>query len=275
MYSDYEGQLVIQAGQVIEDPALVQCYGNEGFVYEVIRILHGRPLLFRAHFERLMRSIALKGWTHDFAFEALKNDLKQLVQRNQLINQNIKIRVDRVGENLQIILYPIHSRYPSESLYHSGAQTDCIAIERKDPNAKAFDNNMLRLRAKLEESGLHELLLINHEGCVTEGSKSNVVFIRGHQLYSAPEAEILLGVTRSVLKHAVQREQVFEWIEGPIPQTELQTFDGAFLTGTSIHLLPISHIGTISYDTPNLDAFAALKALFYRQIEKEHEEDLW
>lgn len=272
MYSDYEGKYFIQQGKLFSDINDVQSLNKEGFIYEVIRVLDGKLLLFRSHISRLQQSIRLKGWPELNETEQICEGLKQLIALNAIENQNIKIRVDLVENELCIILYPVHSRYPSKALYHDGALTALFAIERNDPNAKAFDHNMLIAREALAQSGLQELLLVNHLGHVTEGSKSNVVFMKGKTLYSAPEKDILLGITRVVLKHAVKNSD-FEWIEEPVHKDELDGYDGAFLTGTSIHLLPIHAIGDVVYETEENLHFKELTALFLNQINREHEED--
>lgn len=272
MYSDYEGQYIIQQNKVLNGFKDAKCFESDGFVYEVIRVVEGRPLLFKSHIQRLMHSIELLNWPTLDGLEQLNQQLKQVISLNEIVNQNIKIRVDLWNGQLFTMVYPIHSRYPSEALYLSGARAGIFEMERTDPNAKAFNHRMLQVRTALEASDYQELLLLNHKGCITEGSKSNVVFLRGNQLHSAPESDILLGITRSVLKHAIS-DSSFEWIEREIALGDLEHFNGAFLTGTSIHLLPLHSVAHITYETETNPSFLALKALFLKQIEREHEED--
>lgn len=272
MYSDYEGRYIIQQNVVLEGFKDATCFESDSFVYEVIRVVEGRPLLFKSHIRRLMQSIELLKWPKLNGIESLNQQLKQVIALNQIVNQNIKIRVDLRKGQLFTIVYPIHSRYPSESLYQTGAKAGIFEMERTDPNAKAFTQHMLQVRTALEASDCQELLLLNHKGCITEGSKSNVVFMRGNQLHSALERDILLGITRSVLKHAIVGSS-FEWIEHELHLDALENFDGAFLTGTSIHLLPLHSVKHITYATEINPSFLALKTLFLKQIEREHEED--
>ncbi len=273
MYSDYEGKFMMQQGKVIDEPSDAICFSTIGFVYEVIRVLDGKLLLFQSHLERLKHSIELLKWPALSHTNTLYSQLNQLIELNGIINQNIKIRVDFVSGELNTILYPIISRYPSPNLYHEGAATALYTMERNDPNAKAFDNQMLIVREALVQSGLQEFLLVDHQGNITEGSKSNVIFIKGNTLYSAPDKDILLGISRSVLKNAVN-DTDFNWVEQPISAKEIQKFDGAFLTGTSIHLLPIHQIEDFLIETEKSRVFIKLTRLFLDQIEKENMEDL-
>lgn len=272
MYSDYEGRVLIEQGVVIDEVSHTRFFGNEGFVYEVIRVLDGQPLLIRSHLERLKHSIELMAWPNLENAEVLMENIKKIIALNDIQNQNIKIRVDLWQAKLHIVIYPIHSRYPAPELYQNGALTGLYNMERHDPNAKAFDHTMATAREMLQKSGLQELLLVNSEGCITEGSKSNVVFLKGKCLYTAPEKAILLGITRSVLKHAIEGS-VYEWIEEPIHRHQLEQYEGAFLTGTSIHLLPIHQLDHILYKTELSPIFHELNQLFINQIYREHEED--
>ena len=91
------------------------------------------------------------------------------------------------------------------------------------------------------------MLLVNREGRITEGSRSNVFFIRGREVWTAPSDRVLLGVTRSKVIDVI-REAGLDLHFKSVREDHLASFDAAFISGTSPKVLPIASIGDISYD---------------------------
>lgn len=93
------------------------------------------------------------------------------------------------------------------------------------------------------KAGAHDALLINRHGEITEGTRSNFYTIKERTIFTPPEPEILLGVTRD---HVLQlaRDHGFEIVEKSISLTTIREYDGAFLTSTSAKILPIRSVDT-------------------------------
>ena len=74
--------------------------------------------------------------------------------------------------------------------------------ERKDPESKVI-NHKLRssIYHKLIHEGGYEALLVNENNLITEGSRSNIFFLKGETLVTAPDNVILNGITR---KHILE-----------------------------------------------------------------------
>ncbi len=101
-----------------------------------------------------------------------------------------------------------------------------------------------------------ELLLADKQGYLTEGSRSNLFFIRGDEVLSAPDNRILLGVTRKYVMQAIERagaKMVVEMITAQDLANE--AIDAAFLSGSPIDLLPISSIDDIPLTSANNELF--------------------
>ena len=100
---------------------------------------------------------------------------------------------------------------------------------------------------KAKEVGAYDALLINRKGEIVEGTRTNFYCIKGKVIYSPPEEEILLGVTRKALLK-VAKENGYTVEERNIHIDTLSEFEGAFLTSTSSKLMPIRAIGTHRFD---------------------------
>ncbi len=146
-------------------------------------------------------------------------------------------------------VYQIKSNYPTEEIYKKGVKICTIDFERPDPLAKVYYKDMKdRVKHICETTDNFEVLLKNVHGAWTEGSRSNLFFIANGKVYSAKRAEILHGITRMKLLE-VLKELEIELIETTLDSENPQKFEAAFLTGTSIHVLPIYSIDEYIYSS--------------------------
>ena len=104
------------------------------------------------------------------------------------------------------------------------------------------------MRVKAIISGdLYEVLLVNRDGIITEGSRSNVFFIKNGEVYTSPTDAVLPGVTRTMIIRILE-EAGIPLHYSAVRQDELAGFDAAFISGTSPKVLPVANIGDIAYD---------------------------
>lgn len=221
-------------------------------IYEVIRIIDGVPLFLEEHLERMRKSASIVDYKIDRIDREIKEDIKRLILENQVKNLNVKlICTDVEGMGQIFLVFFIKSFYPSEEYYKEGIHTTLFHYERKNPNAKVQLSNFKREVAKrLEEKKAFEALLVNKNGYIPEGSRSNMFFVKENKLYTAPQGDVLLGITR---KHIFQvcEELGIKIVEENIHVGDLDKLDGAFMTGTSVNVLPISTIDHIKLNSVN------------------------
>ena len=214
-------------------------------VYEVIRVMEGVPLFIQGHLERLFNSLDLAGLNHNITENELIRAISQLVQVTQIRNNNVRLEVGlNPSEKLTWVLYWVESVYPNETVYQQGVKTVTHAITRENPHAKIYRSAYAQKIAQVRENTkAFEVILVNEQGVVTEGSRSNLFFVKGDVIVSALEANVLKGITRNKLLAL----DSFHFEERNILANKLATYDACFLTGTSIHILPISQIDDIEY----------------------------
>jgi len=254
----------IMRGQSVENPV----------VYEVIRIKNGVPVFLNAHFNRLEKSmkLMLKGKDMPKWLNSMNQHFHKLVKAEEIINQNIKIMVWNIGlPTCSWCMFPIKSTYPSKDVYAQGVDTEILKSERENPTAKIFHDMLIEtVTAMRKETGVFEVLLADRNDCLTEGSRSNLFLVKGGQVYTAPEGDILHGITREKLKSVLQAEGI-SCISIPLHLDELDTYDGAFLTGTSIHVLPVHAIGTHVFKSSENQLIKRIMNAFEASIEKDVE----
>ncbi|MCT4663400.1 MAG: aminotransferase class IV [Tissierellales bacterium] len=237
---EIRGKYIIQDGNIIlaENAEIML----DGSFYEVIRIYDGKFLFLNEHIERLEKSIIGAGYECPFDKEYLLELVNRLKQSLSILNQNIKIVVE-IENAKRISIYAIESKYPEKELYEMGVAVDCLNIKRDNPEIKLWNQNYKNIVNKVvKEKELFEVLLVDDDGTITEGSKSNVFFIKGDVVYTASTKKVLNGITRQKVIEAIKNANiVIEEID--VGVKDIKDIDAAFLTGTSLNILPISRIG--------------------------------
>jgi branched-chain amino acid aminotransferase len=110
----------------------------------------------------------------------------------------------------------------------------------------------------------YEALLVNEEQLITEGSRTNIFFIRGEVLFTAPEHMILSGITR---KHilAICAENEINVELSCARAGDIADYDAVFMTGTSPMLLPFNSIGLNRFNV-SLPMMETLRALYLLRV---------
>jgi len=242
----------ISNGQKLEASEIAQATVLQPTIYEVIRVIQGVPLFLEDHMERLQRSAESLDSDIKTVLPSIISDIKELILLNGNPEKNIKLVVFNLNnETPDYIMCFIKSSYPSKEQYAQGIHTILVHEERQNPNAKVVNNSLRELiNQKLAETGAYEALLVNNNGEITEGSRSNLFFTEQGKIYTALAQDVLIGITRKYILEACSNLGL-EVVEQPIPYSMLDYAEGAFITGTSPKLLPIASIERRQLDSAN------------------------
>jgi branched-chain amino acid aminotransferase len=220
-------------------------------LYEVIRVIDRTPLFFEDHVARLGRSTKLAGRRFTITMTEIRRLAALLVEENDISSGNFKmVYRDNPDPSKEILLiYFIKSRCPDKTMYRDGITVGLLAGERSDPAIKR-GNSPARKAADevLKEGAFYEMLLVNADGYVTEGSRSNVFFIADDALHTPPDGDVLSGVTRYKVIEISAREGI-KLLRRRISKNELGTFEAVFLTGTSLKVIAIRSVNGVSFRT--------------------------
>ncbi len=217
-------------------------------VYEVIRMVKGNPVFFHDHMERLVSSARIQKRKLLANIPTLRKDIISLVknERRKEINLKIVFNYNKGSDNY--LVYFIEPIYPSEEQYRKGVKGILFYAERKDPESKVI-NHKLRssIYHKLILEGGYEALLVNENNCITEGSRSNIFFLKNDTLTTAPDDTVLNGITRKYILD-ICRENRIRVKFGCVPVGSLADYDAVFMTGTSPMVLQFNCIGNIYFN---------------------------
>jgi D-alanine transaminase len=223
-------------------------------VYEVLRVINGRPFAARFHNERLRRSlegirISLAGKDSP---ESLTEIGRHLLEENGLLQgeATLYMQVTR-GATTRAHNFPPPEVPPTVYIsaarftpYSDLARNGASAITHPDLRWGRCDLKTLNLLPNVlasqaaKERGTFEAMLIR-DGVVTEGTKTNFFGVVDGTVRTHPcDEHILPGVTRSILRE-LARELSVDLDETPIQESEIPQLSELFLTGTTTDVMPV------------------------------------
>ena len=158
-------------------------------VYETLRVSNRQIYFIKDHIERLIESARIIGLEHPFAEREIEESINQIITKNNAETCNIKMLL--IGatskEEAQLFIICLNPLFPDKKLYRDGATLTTYKYERVFPHAKTL--NMLQSYLAYREAkklGAYDALLINFDGYITEGTRTNFFCIkRSNYLYTA------------------------------------------------------------------------------------------
>ena len=222
---------------------------RERIIYEVFRVASGVPLFYEDHIKRLESSFKLTNKAFSYKYDKIKEYILKLINANDIKFGNIKLTFDIKTDTMKII--SIKHSYPTEEMYEKGVNTIFYHGERINPNAKIIDTNFRsRVTEEINKHSAFEAILVNNDGYITEGSKSNIFMIKDGVLYTSPLKDVLPGVTRGRIIDVAKNNNI-KFEEKKIKYQDIETYDAIFISGTSPNILPIAKINNIEFDVNN------------------------
>lgn len=233
---------------------------DHGFLYgdgifESLRAYNGHIFMLEEHLERLEHSACAIKLELPFTRKKLEKLLYESLSRNNLQNARIRLTISRgegeLGLDMSLCPKPTvvvmsfeFSGYP-EKMYEQGLSAAIVITRRISPEALNpaikslnFLNNILaKEEAKIK--GAKEALMLNTKGQLTEGTTSNLFWVSNNTLKTpALKCGLLPGVTRRLVLD-VARQNKLDVVEGGFTPIELLSADEAFLTNTSLEIMPL------------------------------------
>jgi len=251
-YFSKNGKVLPSEEAVIPLSSIEYSYGFG--VYETLRVSNGQVYFLKDHLERLMESAKIIGLEHEFRENDIAKYFNQVILKNNAETCNVKMLLVGAPKNdeAQLFIICLNPLFLDKKLYHNGATVTTYKYERVFPHAKTL--NMLQsylAYRKAKEVGAYDALLINNDGFITEGTRTNFFCIKDKTIYTPREKDILLGITRKVLLK-VAKDNGFEVAEQDIKLSEIANFDGAFISSTSSKIIPIRQVDNVTLNSqPN------------------------
>jgi branched-chain amino acid aminotransferase len=227
-------------------------------VFEGIRVYGGKIFKLSEHLDRLYDSAKAIWLTIPMPKDEMVSVTEEAVRRSGIAEAYIRHIVTRgVGDlgldprkcpKPSVIIIVDTIRLFPEEVYETGlrvvtAGTPIPHRESLSPRVKSL-NYLAHILAKIEgiHSGADEVLMLDSEGHVAEGSGQNIFVVKDGAIRTpAPYAGILRGVTRDVVIE-LGRKAGYDVQETMLNRYDVYTADEAFFTGTASELIAIRQV---------------------------------
>jgi branched-chain amino acid aminotransferase len=229
-------------------------------------MVKGNPIFFHDHMERLTTSVKLQKRALLADIDTLRKAIVSLCRSDKKRESNLKIVFNYNNGVSNFLVYFIESSYPTELQYKKGVKGVLFFGERKDPEAKVI-NHKLRssIYHKLIHEGAYEAILVNENKIITEGSRSNIFFMKGDLLVTAPDNLVLRGITRKhILDICIENKIKVEF--SCVKADEITQYDAIFMTGTSPMVLPFNCIDD-KFFSVNFPLVESLRVLYLQKAD--------
>jgi len=249
-------------------------------VYEVLRIVEGIPLFFDDHHQRMINSCSLIGQEFKPDKNKLFRQIIELAKMNAFTTGNITIKLifspyetneptysGTQALRYSSLLYFIPHSYPTDDDYRNGVKVGFLEIERNNPEAKVEQGVKEKVIQSKQDTDIYEVMLVDKDGYITEGSRSNLVFMKGDTLYTCPLNRVLKGITLAKVLEIASAENIPVVFEA-VHRSGISSYDALFITGTSPRILPVSNAGDTNFDTHN-QLISKLMKLYDQLMEQE------
>jgi branched-chain amino acid aminotransferase len=253
-------------------------------VFEGIRAYETQkgPAIFRLeeHVDRLIYSAKKLFMDIPFSKDEIINAIKDVIKINNLKSAYIRPIVfygdDSMGLNplnndihIAIIAWE-WGKYLADEVRVKFSSIKRISELTTAVDAKISGHYINSIFATLEAKrlGYDEALLLDHNGYIAEGPGENIFFVKNNIITTPLLGKILKGITRdSVLK--IAENLGYEIVERNILPEEINSFNGAFFTGTAAEITPISEISGTQFD---LESAKDIREKFFETIHAGNEE---
>ena len=221
-------------------------------VYEVMAVAQRRIVDEEPHLARLARSLGELEIAPPMADAALKLVLREVIRRNGVSDGIVYLQVTRgvarrdhgfpKSAKPVLVVTARNVRPPDPKLAENGVSVVVIPDirwARCDIKSVSLLPNVLG-KQRARRAGAFEAWQVDGDGRVTEGTSTNAWIVTADATVLTREAgeAILNGVTRLALLDIIRREG-YRFVERAFTVAEAKAAAEAFLTSTTVDLLPV------------------------------------
>jgi branched-chain amino acid aminotransferase len=230
-------------------------------IYETLRVYGGVVFRVEEHVERLFRSASLIGLRIGKSQDEIRKAIYKTVRANRRKEASVRISVSRgpgplgldpslcLRPTIVIVANPLRE-YP-DKYYRKGVKVAIVRTRRNfrgalDPRIKSlnFLNNILAKREAIER-GAYEAIMLNYRGYVTEGTISNIFFIKRDALCTpAVDAGLLDGITRRIILETAS-DLGMEIRQGHYRTVDIYRAGEVFITNSTLEVMPVSLVDDV------------------------------
>lgn len=269
---------MILNGLLIEQGRAYIMADSEGYnfgysVFETIKIYKGKALFLEEHLKRLQNGCDQIGLSFPSSIDEVKKYCCDLITANEIETGIVKILYGKNKNTTDMVISTRQNPYRKEN-YDKGFSL-CIAETKRNPHARLtyiksanYLENILE-KQRASKLGFDEVIFLNIFDKVSEGSLSNIFFVKDNMLHTpAVSCGLLPGILREKVLFLGTRLGL-KVNQGEFSQEELITADEVFVTNSVLEIMPVSQIHDHKMDLSNNPITRKLSNAYYQLIENQ------
>ncbi|MBE6011259.1 branched-chain-amino-acid transaminase [Anaeropeptidivorans aminofermentans] len=231
-------------------------YGD-GF-FEGIRVYNSRVFKLQEHVDRAFAAAKAIMLNLPMTKEEMAEIILESCRKNNLKDGYIRLVVTRGKGNLglnprscpkpSIICIAANIQLFSDEVYEKGLKLVTCSLRRNssnniDPQIKSLNyiNNILGV-IEANRAGADEVIFLNQNGVVAEGSGDNIFIIKDGVIYTPPiYIGALDGITRKCVMELAEKEG-YRVCEKEFTLFNVYNADEVFLTGSAAELIAVTNV---------------------------------
>lgn len=250
--------MILLNGELVDEKELPidsGLYFGRG-LFETI-LVKNLPVFLKEHLNRLNEGLMSIGIHRRLKDEEVLRDIAKLNCENSVV----KIVVTEKN-----VIYTTRKNNYTEKIYKEGFKVKISSSRRNEYSRMSYLKSLNYLENILEhedaiKEGFNEVIFLNTENKLAEGSMSNIFFIKDGKIYTPSiDCGLLNGTVRSFI---INRYEVFQ---GKFTLETLMNCDAAFLTNSVMGVMRISKIG--DKDLKNSNFVGTIRGEYKSYIDK-------
>ena len=233
---------------------LDECFQFGLGAFETIGIEQGIPILLDKHLKRLERaadflklgSLSERGITARKIEKYLEEQKMRTEVQKEFGNlEHCALKIMLTKENM---VYSLRANHYTPEKYEKGFFIDISAVKRNETSPLVYHKTMnygdcILEKRKATAAGMDERLFLNTKEQVSEGTVSNVFFVR-NGVICTPQVScgLLPGILREYLCETEDVEETDIYVQ------DLKRYQECFVTNSLMGIMPVRQIGGIQFE---------------------------
>lgn len=245
-------------------------------LFETLRIYGGVPFRLHAHWKRLCEAATVLRISLPLTYEDMDTAVQQVLTANARTEGAMRITITRGSGHAGLDPHPeatptvLITTAPRRSTLNVPCRLVTVSVRRDETSALSRIKSLNYLpnilaRFEVKDKNADEGLLLNTQGTVTEGTVSNIFWIKGQILFTpSVDCGVLPGITRAAVMEVAEETGLLV-AEGAFDPAAPRNADAVFLTNALIEIAPVRSLDDHIFDERGSEAIERVwKA--YRQL---------
>ena len=216
-------------------------------LFESMRAYHNRIVYFNQHLHRIRDSSRLMEIEFPSSLKKMKQTIQQTVKINRLNDAYVRLTLWPAKKQTNILI--VTRTYKPFSIldYQKGFSAGIAKFRQNENSPLAGIKSTNRILYELayrqaKKKGFAEAVILNNRGYLTEGTRSNIFFVKDKEIFTPSLAcGCLGGITRRVIFVLARKYNIIVQ-EGNFTLKDLYAAEEAFLTNSLMGIMPLSAV---------------------------------